>query len=243
MNHRELFYSPPAKELADNICDLARECWSLRLSDTTGFSISAKIPGTSAILVDKSGTGFRRNRITHEDLILYDEDGELLYSSERSENERLAPVNTLVHLGGYRASSRLRACIHFHDPFIAAFAGNARAIRPFTLQSKTIGEVPCLVIDDRKEKTVYREQMPEVRIPSGIHGRPDVAWVMQQVADEAEAYIRSRADELDTHGIAVTHYEHGLFAWGRHLDEAFDNAYRVQRNAQATIYSSMLGGE
>ena len=38
------------------MCDIAAEFWNLGLSDSTGFSISAKIPNTPAILVDKSGT-------------------------------------------------------------------------------------------------------------------------------------------------------------------------------------------
>lgn len=89
------------------MCDIAAECWNLGLSDSTGFSISAKIPNTPAILVDKSGTGFRRNKISLSDLLMYDEQGELLYKPEGSDNPRLAPVNTVIHLAGYRANKNL----------------------------------------------------------------------------------------------------------------------------------------
>jgi ribulose-5-phosphate 4-epimerase/fuculose-1-phosphate aldolase len=240
MDYEKLFYSDTVQRIATTMCDIARECWRLGLSDSTGFSISARVPDSDAILVDKSGTGFRRNNITPEDLILYDIEGNLLYKSQKSENDRLAPVNTVIHLGGYRSSPQLQGCIHWHDPFTIAFAAQGKNIPPFSLQSKLIGEVPCLRIDDREEKKKYSEHASDLKIPTGIHTRPDVLYVMNQVADAAAQYVSSRKDELDKHGVVVTHYEHGLFSWGRSVDEAFENAYRSYRNAQAIIYSKLL---
>lgn len=240
MSYEELFYSDTVQEIARTVCDIARESWQLGLSDSTGFSISARIPDSSAILVDKSGTGFRRNKITPEDLLLYDINGDLLYQSVKSTNNRLAPVNTVIHLGGYKASDHLMGCIHWHDPFTIAFASQKMIIPPFSLQSKLIGEVPCIYINDRIEKERYSTEAPDLRVPTGIHARPEVLYVMNQVADAAIQFIRSKGSELEKHGIVITHYEHGLFSWGRSVDEAFENAYRSYRNAQAIIYSKVL---
>lgn len=56
MDYHKLFQSQEVQQLANTMCDIAAEFWNLGLSDSTGFSISAKIPNTPAILVDKSGT-------------------------------------------------------------------------------------------------------------------------------------------------------------------------------------------
>ena len=103
------------------MCDIAAECWNLGLSDSTGFSISAKIPNTPAILVDKSGTG--------------------------------------------------------------------KDIPTYTLQSKLIGKVRCIKVDDRKEKEYFFKNQPQFDVPSGVYTRPDVLWSMNKVADKAADII------------------------------------------------------
>ena len=52
--------------------------------------------------------------------------------------------------------------------------------------------------------------------------------------------LKRRNNEFTRHGIVVTHYEHGLFAFGRSVEEAFDNAYRSVRNAQTIIFSRLI---
>jgi len=73
--YKKLFNSKEIKKYAKSICNIAKESWMLGLSDSTGFSISQIIPNTNAILVDKSGTGFRWNRINKDDLLLIDLEG------------------------------------------------------------------------------------------------------------------------------------------------------------------------
>lgn len=239
MDYHNLFQSQEVQQLANTMCDIAAECWNLGLSDSTGFSISAKIPNTPAILVDKSGTGFRRNKISPSDLLIYDEQGELLYKPEGSDNPRLAPVNTVIHLAGYRANKNLQGCVHWHDPYILAFAGTGKDIPTYTLQSKLIGKVRCIKVDDRKEKEYFFKNQPQFDVPSGVHTRPDVLWSMNKVADKAADIIMEKGDELEKHGIVISQFEHGFFAWGRTVDEAFENAYRARRNAQALLLSKL----
>ena len=238
MNYKDLFESRVVQSYARTICEIAQECWTLQLSDSTGFSISQVIPDTDIVLVDKSGTGFRRNKITPEDLLLINMEGELLYQPNIN-NPRLAPVNTVIHLEGYK-SSDAKGCIHWHDPYTNAFACYGKTIHPLTLQSKLLGDVPCVVVDDRKQKKIASEKgiLPEV--PSGFHCRPDVYFVMNQVGREVGSVLQQRNTEFERHGISVTHYEHGLFAFGRSVEEAFENGYRTVRNAQTIIYSRLL---
>ncbi len=237
-DHKALFKSREVQNYAHTICGLAAECWERGLSDSTGFSISQVIPDTNIVLTDKSGTGFRRNKITPDDLILIDFDGNLLYQPSNT-NPRLAPVNIVIHLEGYKKSNA-RGCIHWHDPFTDAFACYGKTIYPLTLQSKLLGDAPCIVIDDRKQKARRLQGKIKVLVPNGLHSRPDVYFVMKQVGVEAGKILAKRNEEFNRHGIVVTHYEHGLFSFGRHVEEAFENGYRSFRNAQTIIYSRML---
>lgn len=156
MNYKKLFNSDETQETARTMCDLAKLCWDLRLSDTTGFSISHKITD-NIVITDKTGTGFRRNNINPNDLILIDLDANFVYSPETSDKRR-APVNVVIHLEGYK-NSKAQSCIHWHDPFTNAFSCLGLTINPLTLQSKLIGEVGCILIDDSEEKDWFAKKI------------------------------------------------------------------------------------
>lgn len=237
-NYKKFFESQVVQEHAKIICELARECWERGISDSTGFSISEIIPDTNIIITDKSGTGFRRNKIIPTDLILIDLDGNLLYQP-KSTNPRLAPVNIAIHLEGYKKSDA-KGCIHWHDPYTNAFSCYGKTIHPLTLQSKLIGDVPCILVDDREQKAYKFKQKVNINVPSGMHSRQDVYWVMKQVGEEVGKVLTKRNAEFKKHGIVITHYEHGLFSFGRNVEEAFENGYRSFRNAQAIIFSRLL---
>lgn len=225
------------KAIADTICELAKTCWELQLSDSTGFSISCKV-SNNVIMTDKTGTGFRHNKITPNDLILIDLDGNFLFSPDKTD-KRKAPVNVVIHLEGYK-SCTAKACIHWHDPYTNAFTCLNKEIVPFTLQSKLIGNVQCINIDDRQEKEKHNKEIKKLLVPNGLHSRKDVYFVMKKIGKKAGEILQERNSELQKHGIVITHFEHGLFSFGRNLGEAFDNGYRSVRNAQTIIYSKLL---
>ena len=87
-----------------------------------------------------------------------------------------------------------------------------------------------LTIEKRKNNYFFKNQ-PQFDVPSGVYTRPDVLWSMNKVADKAADIIMEKGDELEKHGIVISQFEHGFFAWGRTVDEAFENAYRARRNA------------
>jgi ribulose-5-phosphate 4-epimerase/fuculose-1-phosphate aldolase len=234
-NYENLFYTH--LQAAKDICSIARECWNLQLSDSTGFSISCLIKD-NVVMTDKTGTGFRRNKITPQDLILIDLDGQFLYSPDNMD-ERKAPVNVVIHLEGYKHSAAT-ACVHWHDPYTNAFTCLGKDIPALTLQSKLIGEVPCVIVDDRAEKVSNATTINDLSVPNGLHSRKDVYFVMQKTGEKIAEVLRSRNEEFQRHGIVVTHFEHGLFAFGRNINEAFDNGYRSVRNAQTILYSKIL---
>ena len=97
-----------------------------------------------------------------------------------------------------------------------------------------------LLVDDRAEKGENASQIAQISVPDGLHCRQDVFLVMKKVGGKVGEILHRRNAEFEKHGIVVTHFEHGLFSFGRNLNEAFDNGYRSVRNAQTTIYGRML---
>lgn len=220
------------------IVEILKDMWDRGHVNTTGVSVSYRLDD-SRILVDQSGTAFRKCRISEDDLLIIDINCNLVETAPNSP-ERKAPVNTIIHTEYYKANPLARACVHCHPRYSQVFACRNESIFPYTLQSHIIGEVPCVFVDDALLKKDFFEKNLNVEIPSGLHSRPDVFYVMQKVADEVVHVLSGREKEMEKHGLAVNHFEHGIFVFGRNLDEAFDNLERVEANAHVTIMSKML---
>ncbi|MEI7838594.1 MAG: hypothetical protein WCI37_02295 [bacterium] len=72
--------SPPVRSVTDIVQQPVTSASNTDLQSkitSTGFSIIACIPGTDAIIVYKSGTGFTRNKISSNDLLLMKDYSEL----------------------------------------------------------------------------------------------------------------------------------------------------------------------
>lgn len=54
-------------------------------------------------------------------------------------------------------------------------------------------------------------------------------------------YLEPRRKELEKHGLAVTHYQHGILVFGRSLGETFDNLERAEANARALLLAAAAG--
>lgn len=225
-------------EIRVDIVEILQELWKKGHVNSTGVSISERLDDHSFI-VDQSGTGFRRCRVGVGDLLVVDNNGALI-SDAPNGSLRKAPVNTIVHAEYYKANPLARACIHCHAPYSQVFACLNLPINPFTLQSRILGEVPCVFLDDEKLKKEFFEQKILCEVPTGLHSRPDVYYVMSQVAQKISSVLSVRNKEMEKHGLAVTHYQHGIFVFGRNLNEAFDNLERVEANARAIIFSKLL---
>jgi len=225
------------ESVKQEIVEIAHQMWLRGHANTTGVAISVRVDDGS-ILVDPSGTGFRRCGLTTDEIIVIDEKCELIEGPK----SRRAPVNTVIHAEFYRRFPLAKACVHCHPVYSGVFACLGRTIEPFTLQSKLIGSVPCVMVNDSEAKDeYYRLEDPEtVKVPSGLMQRPEVFYVMDRAAKEATSLIRDRADELRRHGLAFTLFEHGIFVFGRNLGEAFDNLERVECNARTILFAQLL---
>ena len=228
-------------DIRSEIVEVLRHMWDRGHANTTGASVSERVSGTDRILVDQSGTGFRRCQITEDDLLIIDEDCNLIEDAPNGSHRR-APVNVRVHTEYYKANPRARACVHCHAPYTQVFACAKRDIPPYTLQAMIMGVVPCVRVDDGSLKERFKQGNISLTVPSGLHNRPDVFYVMQEVARDVVRLLTPRNLEMEEHGLAITHYQHGIFVWGRSLGEAFDNLERAEANARAILLSAHLSG-
>jgi len=225
------------QESRSEMVDILKCMWDRGHANTTGVSISERLG--ERIIVDQSGTGFRRCRITINDLLVINEACHLVEDAPNGSFRR-APTNVIIHTEYYKENLLAQACIHCHAPYTQVFACESRDIPPYTLQSKIMGEIPCIQVDDGALKEQFRQSQKSLIVPSGLHQRPDVFYVMSQVARKTIETLRPRNEEMKSHGLAVTHYQHGIFVWGRSLAEAFDNLERAEANARAIILSKHL---
>ncbi|GAB4144788.1 MAG: hypothetical protein OHK0017_03650 [Patescibacteria group bacterium] len=238
-----LFWSKELMEYIEErnqLLEIVNLLWKRQYADSTGICVSQRVD-QNLVLVDTTGTGYRRCKDDINDLILIDLKGDL--KQTWSNHERGAPVNVIIALNMYRNYSELKACVHCHSVYSNAFAIAGKPIPRDheTLQRKLVGDVPCIIIDDRLEKQKMNEEGIVYDIPSGIHTRQDVFHVMNMVGLEAVQLFESRKEEMFCHGIAFTHFEHGLFALGRNLGEAFSTFERVERGAQSWLLAKSAG--
>ncbi len=226
------------KEIRSDIVQILGLLWDRGHANTTGVSISERIDDNN-LIVDQSGTGFRLCKVTEDDLLIIDNECNLIEDAP-NRSLRKAPVNVVIHTEYYKANPLARACIHCHAPFSQVFACENKSIQPYILQANILGEVPCVYVDDRKSKEEYLSNNMDIEIPSGLHCRGDVLFTMSKVAKAVVDILKPRNSEMEKHGLAVLHYQHGLFVFGRNIWEAFDNLERVEANARAILYSKLI---
>ncbi|MDP2651564.1 MAG: class II aldolase/adducin family protein [bacterium] len=227
-------------EIRSEMVEILSCMWDRGHANTTGVSISERADG-DRIIVDQSGTGFRRCKITEDDLLVINTEGDLLEDAPNG-SQRRAPANVIIHTEYYKANSLARACVHCHAPYTQVFSCENKDIHPYTLQALLMGVVPCIAVDDRKLKSEFHRKEVSLSVPSGLHNRPDVFYVMREVARGVVKALEPRNDEMKIHGLAATHYQHGIFVFGRSLGEAFDNLERAEANARAILLSSAFKG-
>jgi len=219
--------------------DVLRCMWERGHANTTGVSIS-ECSSDTRVVVDQSGTGFKRCKVTEDDLLVIDRECNLLEDAPNGSHRR-APVNVVIQTEYYKVNPLARACVHCHAPYTQVFACEGKAIPPYTLQALLMGEVPCVMSDDRAHKRAYHDASTQLTVPSGLHDRPEVYYAMLQVAKGVAEVLEPRRGELERHGLAVTHYQHGIFVFGRSLGEAFDNLERAEANARALLLAAAAG--
>jgi ribulose-5-phosphate 4-epimerase/fuculose-1-phosphate aldolase len=218
------------------ILSLIEDLKTFDLLDTTGGAVSVRC-GAEHVLTVAQGAGFRRWRLGEEDFVVLDFAGNAV-----QRGERLGPPGGTVHLQLYKLFPECNAVIHTHARYSTAFACLGLPVPPVTNLAETLGEVPCLKADDAAIKRKFAEGGVKLEVPSGLPQRPELMAINEVYLAQVEEKLLPRREELKKHGLAFTLYRHGVFAFARNLDEAFNNLARVEGAARAFADGRQIAG-
>ena len=107
----ELFFTPEAEAVKNEICRVGRKLWLRHYVDGNGGNISCRI-GPNEVLC--TPTMLSKYDLTSADLCLVDLDGNQLAGAGRRTSE------ILLHLEIYKAAPEVKAVVHCHPPHATA---------------------------------------------------------------------------------------------------------------------------
>jgi len=220
--------------------EIASQLYSWNWMDTTGGSISIRLPqDPNLFALTPTHAGFQRWNLMRDGLIVLDRQ---LNLKPYSTCQRRAHPSAIIHNHIYERFPDANSVLHTHAPYSLAFASLGRTIKPYTLQSQMLGDVPCLETDvdrigDRSDK--FNAETEKI-MTTGMMGYGYAYEHFEEMLQQIDETLVPRSQELQRHGLAFTAFKHGIFVIARNIDEAFDNTIRVERNAQVQILSSQL---
>jgi len=130
-------------------------------------------------------------------------------------DSKLKPsVDTPTHLMLYRAWKEIRAIVHTHSTYATAFAqlGVDIYCNGTTHADFFKGNIPCIDFLNKKKMDYYEQNI-------GI--------------EIVEYFKRNKINQLDIPGCLIR--GHGVFVWGKDIDEAMKNTEAIEEIAK--IYS------
>ena len=227
-----MLYPDERKYLLGIVDDLVK----FRLVDCTGGMLAMRC-SAEHLLFSASGESFRRWHSDVNDFVVTDNSGNLVEKGERG-----AAAGFLVALELLSQFPLCNAVLHTHSEYSLAFAALDIPVAPAAHLMQTLGEVPCLRVEDKQIKDEYLRNPYPVEVPDAMDNRPDIVAVNLQLVPQIDKHFGHRKQELERHGLAFTVYQHGLYVFARNMDEAFNNLARVEASARTAIYSSAILG-
>lgn len=220
------------------IQEIALQLYQWNWIDTTGGSLSVRLPQDPDLFaMTPTHSGFRdRWNIRDSGLVVLDKN---LNLHRYSTSQYRAHPSAVVHRKIFDVFPEANSIIHTHAPHSLVFACAGKAIEPLTLHSKILGSVPCFSsdADEIRDRSGGLVAAKEERMTSGVEGYAYAHKHFLEVLPQIENILGPRRSELQRHGLAFNVYKHGIFTFGRNLNEAYDNLIRVERNAQVQILS------
>ncbi|MGE0129554.1 MAG: class II aldolase/adducin family protein [Blastocatellales bacterium] len=207
-----------------------------RLVDCTGGLMALRC-NADHLLFSGSGEAFRRWHCGLEDFIVTDNEGAVVEKHERG-----AAHGFLVALELFKQFPLCNAVLHTHSEYSHAFSALDLAVPPAAHLMQTLGEVPCIKVEDQRIKEEYFRQPYPIEVPAAMEHRPEIVAVNQRIVPQIKEKLGHRKHELEKHGLAFTTYQHGIYVFARNMDEAFNNLARVEASARTYIYGSLILG-
>jgi ribulose-5-phosphate 4-epimerase/fuculose-1-phosphate aldolase len=206
------------------------------LLDRLGGSLSLRT-SDNRILATPNTAAFRRWRITRDEIVVLDADGELIEGGPYKA-AAAAPLFTYI----YRRYPEVGAIAHSHCLYSLVYASAGLPIPAATVGSDILGEIPCMRPEepDLDIKTRELQQASTSPLPSGYSQRGEVYAVNERLGPMVDKILEPRRAELKRHGIAYSIYRHGIVVVARHLEEATENIERVETSAKVAYLKSFL---
>lgn len=227
-----MLYAAEREYLLGIIDDLVK----FRLVDCTGGMLAMRC-NDRHLLFSTSGESFRRWHSEVTDFVVTDNKGNLVEKHERG-----AAAGFLIALELLREFPLCNAVLHSHSEYSLAFAALDLPVAPAAHLMQTLGEVPCLRVEDQQIKDEYFRNPYPIEVPDAMDNRPEIVAVNLQLVPQIDKHFGHRKQELERHGLAFTAYQHGLYVFARNMDEAFNNLARVEASARTAIYSAAILG-
>lgn len=205
-----------------------------RLIDCTGGLLAIRC-NNEHILMTTTGEAFRRWHIGIEDFIVTDYFGNIVEKHKYS-----SPAGTLIALDLFRNFPLCSAVLHTHSEYGHAFASLNQAVPQAAHLIQTLGEVPCIMVEDKKIKDDYLASPYPLDVPQSMLNRPDVVAVNLKVIEKVNDVLLGRKEELQKHGLAFLAYKHGIYVFAKSMDEAFENLARIESSARTYIYGGII---
>lgn len=190
-------------DLIREIQDAARKFYNLRYQMSNGGNLSIRIPGKDWMLV--KGTNIAFDEIEPETLVITDFDGNVIEGTVKPSKE------ALLHGVLYREMDWVRAIMHCHSPYAAAWAARNDLLEFSTHHSRMkLNEmVPVL---DSHSYAVPREFFPTIL--AAFHDNPGMNSFLLRA--------------------------HGQVTLGKNMREAVHLAELVEETAMISILSQKL---
>jgi len=176
MNHLEL--DPRVMdEVMDGVLEVSRRLFEEGLVKSTFGVVSARIPGTDYVVITPSG--FKKERVAKENLVVVDLDGNVVQGKLRPSSE--TPMHVYIH----RKIDKANCVVHTHSPMATVFAILER-------------DIPCVTSE---QAFTFGGRVPVVR----RYSFPGTTRI-EELEAIVEALRRSKVALLRRHGV-VAHGE------------------------------------
>lgn len=227
-------YQKERKKLAIKI----EKLFDIGMLNIEGGGVSIRLPG-GKILATPTGGAFRLWKIEPEDILVTDKKRGRVIEKGRY----LAMAEFPLDLHIFNRFSLCNAIFHVHGPYSLVYASMGKPIPKSTNHVEILGEIPCLESPDEAGlKVEYLKNPYQVVMPEAVVQRPEVYVVFKRLFRKFDRAFAGRENELEKHGLAFTVEKHGLFVLAKNLDEAIENAVRVEAAARTQLFINSAGG-
>ncbi|MBU1088877.1 class II aldolase/adducin family protein [Patescibacteria group bacterium] len=223
------------KEERKKMAILLRELYDEGLLNIEGGGVSLRI-SKELILASPTGAAFRRWRVEPRDILVTNKEGGVI---ERG--RYLAMAEYPLDLYILNSFKKCNAVFHVHGQYSLVYASKRLSVPMTTNHVQILGKIPCLKsTNETGLKKKYLASPYFVNMPKAVLQRPEVYIIFKQLIKKINNSFKGRADELERHGLAFTVEKHGLFCFARSLEEAIENAVRVEAACRTGLLINLI---